>query len=104
MEATITIGNKYSPAMKIEEQAEADAYFEECVQHTMDNFGKTRTEAEEVERSNLGYWAGYYSSETRARVERLFKCAHPIFGTIAEHGEPTAKEALEAGLRRGRGG
>lgn len=104
MESTITIGDKYRPAMKITEQPEADAYFEECVQHTMDNFGKTRTEAEEVERSNLGYWAGYYSSKTRERVERLFKCTHPIFGSIAERGEPTASEALEAGRRIGRGG
>lgn len=102
MKPEITIGEKYRPAMKITNQEEADDYFEDCVQHTMDNFDKTRAEAEEVERSNLGYWAGYYSDETRERVERLFKCAHPVFGKIAERGAPTAKQALEAGIRRGK--
>jgi hypothetical protein len=51
-----------------------------------------------VERHNLGYFAGYYDNETRERVERLFKCSHPIFGSIAKNGAPTAKEALAAGM------
>jgi len=81
--------------MEITEQAEADAYFEECVQHTM-TFGKSREEAEKTERISLGYYAGYYGSETRERVERLFRCAHPYFGAIAD-GEPTAEVALAVG-------
>jgi hypothetical protein len=48
---------------------------------------------------NLGYWAGYAGRETRARVERLYGCEHPIFGTLAEHGEPSAELALEIGKR-----
>lgn len=96
MKEGITIGEKYGPAMEIAEQAEADAYFEECVTHTMERFDKSREEAETVERANLGYYAGYYSDETRERVERLFRCAHPIFGRIA-NGAPTAEQALEAG-------
>ena len=97
MDAEITIGKKYGPAMEITDQGEADAYFEECVKHSMDAFGKTRAEAEALERGNLGYYAGYYASETRERIERLFACSHPVFGSIAERGEPTAQEALQAG-------
>lgn len=93
-----TIGDKYRPAMEIRDQAEADAYFEACVLHTM-TFGRTREEAERIERCNLGYFAGYYDDETRARVERLYRCAHPIFGSIAERAAPTPKEAFEAGVR-----
>jgi len=81
MEKSITLGEKYGPAMKIESQAEADRYFEECVQHGM-TFGKSRKEAEATTRENLGYWAGYYDDETQMRVERLFRCAHPFFGAI----------------------
>ena len=99
MKAIISIGEKYGPAMEITEQADADAYFEECVRHSMEHFGKTRTEAEELERTNLGYYAGYYGSETRDRVERLYACSHPVFGKLAEHGEPTAEEAFDAGRR-----
>ena len=93
----LTIGQKYHPAMEITEQAEADAYFERCVEHSMRYGGRTREEAETIERANLGYFAGYYDSETRARVERLFRCAHPIFGPIAQNGSPTPEAALLAG-------
>lgn len=44
----------------------------------------------------LGYYAGYFSDETRERVERLFQCAHPYFGKIAEHGRP--KDPLKLGM------
>jgi hypothetical protein len=56
-----------------------------------------RAEAERIERANLGYYAGYYSTATRERVERLFSCAHPIFGAIASAGAPTPAEALLSG-------
>ncbi len=97
----ISIGNKYGPAMEPMTQAEADAYFELLVEHCM-RFGKTREEAEAVERTNLGYFAGYYNAETRARVERLFRCSHPVFGSIAQDGPPTAESALAAGIAFGR--
>jgi hypothetical protein len=104
----ISIGDKYDPAMKMTDQAEADAYFERCVQHTMlwmiedgraKDFKEARPEAEKIERINLGYYAGYGTSETRARVERLFRCAHPYFGAIAQNGPPTTDAALVAGVR-----
>ena len=97
MKAVITLGEKYGPAMEIAGQAEADAYFKECVEHTLENFGGSQAEAEVLERGNLGYYAGYYGSDTRERVERLFACSHPVFGKIAERGQPTAEEALQAG-------
>lgn len=77
----MTAGEKYGPAMKMTDHAEADSHFEKCVVHTM-SFGHSREEAERIERQNLGYYAGYYDDETRARVERLFHCSHPIFGAI----------------------
>lgn len=95
--AKITVGDKYGPAVEITDPEEADEYFEVCVAHSMGH-GKTREEAEALERSNLGYYAGYYSGETRERVERLFKCSHPIFGSIVEKGQSTPEEALWAGV------
>jgi len=96
----ITLSEKYGAAMKITDQAEADDYFEKCVRHCM-AFGKSRAEAEAQERNNIGYWAGYEDSETRRRVETLFKCEHPVFGSIAVNGPPTQQQAFEAGLRMG---
>lgn len=95
-----TSGEKYDPAMEITEQNEADVYFEKLVRHAMAH-GKSRQEAEEIERHNLGYWAGYYSSEVRARVERLFACAHPFIGPIAANGPPTVNTAMNIGKALG---
>lgn len=101
MDKDITIGDKYGPAMEIDDQDEADRYFEKCVQHTL-SFGYKdydRAKAEQIERSNLGYYAGYYSHKVRERVERLFRCTHPIFGS-ASNGPPTDREAFEVGQKR----
>ncbi len=95
-----TFGETLGPAMEITDQAEADDYFEQLVVHYMERFSGTRLtmdrhEAEKVVRENLGYYPGYYSPETQARVNRLFKTTHPIFGDKA----PTPEEAFEAGKR-----
>lgn len=73
-------GAKYNPAMQIHDYIEAGAYFEKCVRHCM-SWGHTREEAEHIERSNIGYWAGYFDNETMARVYKLFQTQHPVFGT-----------------------
>jgi hypothetical protein len=99
--AKITYRDKYGPAMEITDQAEADKYFEELVRHNLSFGENTRELAENVERHNLGYYAGYYDSETRERVERLFKCEHPVFGSIAQKGPPATEEALMAGFEAG---
>jgi len=96
----ITMGDKYRPAMEMTDPKEAKKYFELCVEHTM-RFGKSREEAESIERQNLGYFAGYYDHDTRLRVERLFNCVHPILGAAIEH-IPTSEEAFKAGLKLGR--
>ncbi len=101
MKDKITYGEKYDPAMGMTDQMEANRYFNDCVEHTMRMLPTNRADAERIERSNFGYWAGYYDEETRRRVERLFRCAHPIFGSIAEKGSPTPEEAIEMGRSMG---
>lgn len=93
----MTNGEKYGPAMRARTQQVADECFAALVAHSM-SFGNTREEAERIERSNIGYWAGYYDNETRRRVERLFRCSHPVFGPC----EPLPEEAYLLGLDAGR--
>jgi len=50
-----------------------------------------------IAKSNLGYYAGYYSNEVRERVEKLFCCAHSVFGSIKENGISTPQEAFDMG-------
>jgi hypothetical protein len=92
----------YEPGMQVETQEEADAFLEKLVLQHMASNGDNREKALQVQRSNLAYYAAYYSAETRERVERLFKCAHPYFGAIAEKGQPTPEEAFEMGLTIGK--
>jgi len=94
----LTYGEKYEPAMKITNQEEAVLYFEICVEHCM-RHGKTREEAEKIERANIGYWAGYYDRETAARVYEVFDFDHPLFGAI--NNWPTPEEAFAMGKKIG---
>lgn len=93
----IAIGDLYGPAMEMREAAEAEAYLEKLVARQVKWFKRKRDEAERIERMNLGYYAGYYDAETRERIERLFKCAHPYFGAIAVNGQPTPETAFNIG-------
>jgi hypothetical protein len=96
-----TIAEVYGPAMEIADQPTADSYFTLLVERTMSLAEVTKEEAESRMRENLAYYAGYFDNETRERVERLFKCAHPIFGAIAEKGPITPGEAFKLGQELG---
>lgn len=97
----LTLGELLHPAMKITDEEDAKQYFEEYVKHIQkrldENPRDDNSTAEDIAKSNLGYFAGYYDNETRERVERLFLCRHPIFGSIKENGAPTPVEAFKAG-------
>jgi hypothetical protein len=88
-----TIGELYTPAMTIETQEEADEYFNALVEHNISRYGTDPIKAINIEKSNLGYFAGYYDNETMERVQKLFSCQHPVFGSVI----PTNKQAFEAG-------
>jgi hypothetical protein len=96
-----TYGETLGPAMEITEQSEADAYLEALVDRAISLFGQSREEATRIQKQNIGYYAGYYSDAVRERVERLFKCSHPVFGKISEH-KPTPEEAFKKGVEIGK--
>ncbi len=91
----VTYGACLHPAMKITEQDDADNYLSAYIDYNERNGNVNRIEATLIAKRNIGYFAGYSDAETAARVNRLFKTTHPIFGDT----RPTPKEALEAGKR-----
>lgn len=97
---TITYREALYPAMEITDQAEADAYLKELIGYYERSHDHDK--ALEIAKVNLGYFAGYYDSDTRARVEKLFSCSHPVFGSVAKNGTPSPEEAFEAGARAAR--
>ena len=99
----LTIGDLYHPAMKIKDPDEAATYFSKMVNYVaLQDKSRPRKTVEEhvkIQKSNLGYFAGYYDSETMARVNRLFECVHPIFGNTL----PTAESAFRQGEQFAKG-
>jgi hypothetical protein len=94
----MTDSERYDPAMRINTQEDADAYFEKLARVSMDENDCSRELAEKFERDNLGYWAGYGNLETRKRVERLFRCRHPLLPPATEL-QPSLQETFELGYR-----
>ncbi len=90
-----TIGEVYRPAMEITDQQEADEFFKALVDYHVKRYGQSIEEATEIQKANLGYFAGYYDRETMMRVQRLFSCQHPIFGSVI----PSVEEAFEMGKK-----
>lgn len=101
-----TVGELLDPAMQITKQEDADQYLASYIKWIQKDLDKTPNKdgltAEQIAKSNLGYYAGYYSNETRERVEKLFKCEHPVFGSIEKNGAPGSKKAFEMGLAIGK--
>ena len=97
----------YHDAINVTTQKAADEVFklltDECMRLRKERGeSPTREKCENIQRSNLGYYAGYFSNEVRERVERLYKCEHPIFGAIAKKGPPTPEQAFAMGLKMGK--
>ena len=95
----LTSGDLYRPAVGIKTKEEAEDYLRKLVQWSVEHHGKDPSEAERIQKSNLGYYAGYFDRETMTRVHELFSCAHPIFGKASDSGEITADDAYRTGLQ-----
>src|ERR1035437_5598890 len=101
---TLTYGEALKPAMEITDADDAAQYkadyikFTEQFLNSNDGISETGLNAEQIVNANLGYFAGYYDDKVRQRVEKLFNCSHPVFGSIEQNGPPTSKEAFECGL------
>lgn len=83
-EEELTFGDILGPAMEITEQANADEYLRDyiaCIERALIREPNTNGyTAKQIAKTNLGYYAGYYSDEVQQRVNRLFRTTHPIFG------------------------
>jgi hypothetical protein len=83
---TLTYGEALKPAMEIKNKDEARQYlcdYAAFIQKYLDKEPdpKERT-AIQIAKINVGYFAGYYDSETNKRIHELFETEHPIFGKI----------------------
>tara|TARA_B100000614_G_scaffold262909_1_gene300545 strand:+ start:104394 stop:104810 length:417 start_codon:yes stop_codon:yes gene_type:complete len=97
---TLTNGETLGPAMEIETEDEARQYLDNYVDWMVVKHGMSRVEALNVAKQNIGYYSGYYGVDTQRRVERVFKCVHPIFGSTSGE-QMSVQEILEQGRKMG---
>ena len=80
----LTFKETLAPAMEITDREDARQYLRDYIAYIQRALDREPREdgmtAEQIARVNLGYYAGYYDREIRARVEELFECEHPHFG------------------------
>lgn len=95
----LTYGECLDPIFKITDKADAMQYKKDYVAFIQKAPLKDGMTAEEIANANIGYYAGYGSKEDRKRIEELFKCSHPVFGSIATNGAPTPEQAFEMGVK-----
>lgn len=97
---SLTYGECLGPAMQITDPENAKEFFADYVAFlakASENNPNPKFTPEQIAKANLGYYAGYYDNETRARVEKLFSCVHPVFGGVEANGSPSAEKAFSAG-------
>jgi hypothetical protein len=95
-----TMGDKYKVACeKVRTPEQAKVWLEILIKHNMSHSDPphSRETAEDIERQNIGYFAGYYDHDIQKRVYSLFNTEHPIFGKTS----PTPEQALKAGMELG---
>jgi len=100
----LTYGEILDSAMNITDKKDAMQYkaaYIDYIQKALDKENKDGHTALEIANANFGYWAGYGSDKTRARIEELFECSHPVFGSIKLNGSPSNEKALSMGMQAG---
>lgn len=85
-----------------ENKEKAQEFFKQYIQHIYENNDEVYSleEAENIAKSNFGYWAGYYNQEVCDIIYNTFQCSHPIFGDKPFDVSP--EEAYKKGLEMGR--
>lgn len=86
--------------MKMTDPEEAKEYLAALIERGVKHWGQTPDESERIQKENLGYYSGYYDTDTMVRVQKLFSCVHPVFGEVkSEKDLPSPEEAFEMGKK-----
>ena len=97
-----TIGEVFNEALHYAktDKNKASDFFKAYIEYILNTNDKVNTyaEAEEIAKSNLGYFAGYYNRETIDIIYKTYQCSHPIFGDKPYDVSP--QEAFEKGMER----
>jgi hypothetical protein len=98
-----TWGEVANELLRCKTRGEAEQWLAEEVQRMATEYKITPSTAETNLRDSLGYFMGYYDSETAERMQKLLNLRHPFLPWIGKR--PTmagdAEKALEIGKEIG---
>ena len=97
-----TIGEVFDEALHCAKTSKASDFFKAYVEYILNTNDEVNTyaEAEEIAKSNLGYFAGYYDRKTIDIIYKTYQCSHPIFGDKPYDISP--QEAFKIGVKYGK--
>lgn len=78
----LTFGEALDPILQVIDREDAMQYRQAYIKY-QEQFKKDFTEgntAESIVDTNIGYYAGYGTTEQMRRVQELFSVSHPILG------------------------
>lgn len=96
MIVTLEIVTLFDAACRVQLPQDADLFTNLVALERLKTERESLDAARDWARQAICYWAGYFSHEVRLRVEELYGCVHPIFGS-ATQGRMTAERAYEIG-------
>ena len=97
------MGAIFNKALDVAETGDGDrcqAFLTSYVEYIVSESNRNVAEAEDIAKSNLGYFAGYYSSEVYETINKAYGAVHPVFG--GNPFEVSPEEAYRKGLEAGR--
>ena len=98
-----TMEEIFNTALDIAKTADSDrcqAFLTSYIKYIMSENNCNIAEAERIAKSNLGYFAGYYSSEVYETINKAYGAVHPVFGCNPFDLSP--EEVYRKGLEAGR--
>ena len=78
-----TMGEIFNTALDVAKTGDSDrcqAFLTSYVEYIVSESNHNVAEAENIAKSNLGYFAGYYSSEVYETINKAYGAVHPVFG------------------------
>lgn len=95
-----TIGDFMGAVMAIDKPEHARLFFDGYIEQLTEVYGKSKTAATSIARSNVGWCFGEGMPKKQMDMwVAACEASHPVFGTAM----PTAVQAFEAGLKMGEG-
>lgn len=97
---TLTYGEVMDSLIEIVDEDELKEYYHKYIEYIAQKENLDMNKATAMAAHNIGYSLGYFSRETRMRVERVLEIAHPFFGKAKEN-DLSPDEILKMGMEMG---